>query len=114
MVGPRAFATTYPFASANIYKPLNGGTVYSELATKHSLLWSGKHGLQEKAQPYYDLIKDGRIIRAKCVLHITDLLNFEWDSKIKIMSNNYLVQKLQFELLSDGSFLTDLYLVRTH
>jgi hypothetical protein len=106
--------TTYPFASANIYKPLNGSNTYSELATKHSLLWSGKHGLQEKAQPYYDLIKDGRIIRAKCVLHITDLLNFEWDSKIKIMSNNYLVQKLQFELLSDGSFLTDLYLVRTH
>lgn len=107
-------STTYPFASANIYKPLNGSTTYSELATKHSLLWSGKHGLQEKAQPYYDLIKNGRIIRAKCVLHITDLLNFEWDSKIKIMSNNYLVQKLQFELLSDGSFLTDLYLVRTH
>lgn len=110
-------STTYPFASANIYKPLNNGLnpggTYSELATKHSLLWSGKHGLQEKAQPFYDLIKDGRIIRAKVMLHITDFLNFEWDNKIKIMSNNYLVQKIQFELQSDGSFLTDLYLVRT-
>jgi hypothetical protein len=105
--------TSYPYASANIYKPHRHNSEYEELATRHSLLWTGKHGLQEKAEPYYNLIKNGRIIRCKMILHITDFLNFEWDSKIKVMSNNYLIKKISFEILPDGSLLTDLHMVRT-
>lgn len=92
----------YPYATAGEHGP-ETTTGYIELPDEYSLLWNGTKGLFEKwAKEYVGILEKQKGIKCNLDLNLVDLLNYRFDDKIKIRSNNYLMKTMRISITKNG------------
>jgi len=91
----------YPMASNNIY----GASSTSEEISgfEYSLLWDDDQGLYNQWwKDWLEMLQDKRDVTIKLNLSETDIINFNFDEKIRIGNQNFFVKKLSVTLTQNG------------
>lgn len=91
----------YPMASNNTYD--------SELqpaeipGLNYSLLWDGDKGMFNVWwKTWLEMLKNKRDLEIKLLLSESDIINFNFDDKIRIQNQNYFVKKLAITITQNG------------
>lgn len=99
----------YPYATPTAFGPIQSRTTspvvnnYTPLPDDYSLLWEGDKGIVDKwAREYIELLRLNKGFGFKLYLNIADILNFSFENKVRIQSNNYLVKSLRVTFTKEG------------
>ena len=88
---------SYPLASNNIYN--RDGDVIAD----HALIWNSDAGIFAKFwSRWFYLLQTKKTVKRKMVLSIADVLNFDFQNKIRIHNTHFFVKKLSLVLTNRG------------
>jgi len=87
----------YPFASGLPWD------TESNLIGQYSLRWDSQYGMYTTWwQAWHTMLKEGKQVSVSLHLSITDLLEFNFENKVRIGSMDYMVKKLRISLTARG------------
>jgi hypothetical protein len=104
---------TYPYATAGQHGPELASGAHIPLSDEFSLLYNGSNGIYERRAKQYIESLSKNILKAKLNLRLQDILQYNYDDKVRIEGNNYLVKSMNISISKSGLSPTEVVLVRT-
>ena len=115
------FLVQYPYASPTAFGPIQSRTIsppsnsYTPLPDDYSLLWNGDKGINDSwAKEYIDSLTFKSAVTYSLMLKLADIINFSFENKVRVHSNNYLVKSLTISFTKKGLQPTVATLVRVN
>ncbi len=112
----RGFRTGGPYAGYQSRSmPYAAATPYNNIGIpvgSLSVRWEGAYGLYEQWwKGWHQMLRDGKTVTMRFRLTLTDLVNFEFDKKVRVNNMDYIVKKLRVSINQSGMLPAEAELV---